>query len=109
MKYPKRSQYKHAKSRYRVRNWAEYEAGLQKRGDLTVWLSDVALDAWRAPASGKPGGQRMTIKKRWQLVAGTLGPGCPTSIAVDGTIVVDPIRGNGYWYPNAPHWRRPMQ
>ena len=27
MKYPKRSQYKYAKSRYRVRNWAEYEAG----------------------------------------------------------------------------------
>ncbi len=58
MKYPKRSQYKHTKSRYRVRNWSEYEAGLQKRGDLTVWLSDTALDAWRAPASGKPGGQR---------------------------------------------------
>ena len=59
MKYPKRSQYKHAKSRYRVSNWAEYEVGLQKRGDLTVWLSDTALDTWRAPASGKPGGQRM--------------------------------------------------
>jgi len=58
MKYPKRSQYKYAKSRYRVRNWAEYEAGLRSRGDLTVWLSDTALDAWRAPASGKPGGQR---------------------------------------------------
>jgi Transposase DDE domain len=58
MKYPKRSQYKHAKSRYRVRNWSEYEAGLQKRGDLTVWLTDTALDAWRAPATGKPGGQR---------------------------------------------------
>jgi IS5 family transposase len=58
MKYPKRSQYKYAKSRYRVRNWAEYEAGLQKRGDLTVWLSDAALDAWREPPSGKPGGQR---------------------------------------------------
>ena len=58
MKYPKRNQYKHAKSQYRVRNWPEYEAGLQKRGDLTVWLSDTALDAWQAPASGKPGGQR---------------------------------------------------
>ena len=31
-------------------------AGLQKRGDLTVWLSDEALDAWRE-TSGKPGGQ----------------------------------------------------
>ena len=58
MKYPKRSQYKHAKSQYRVRNWLEYEAGLRKRGDLTVWLSDEALDAWRAAPSGKPGGQR---------------------------------------------------
>jgi len=58
MKYPKRSQYKHAKSQYRVRNWAEYEDGLQRRGDLTVWLTDDALDSWRAPSSGKPGGQR---------------------------------------------------
>jgi hypothetical protein len=58
MKYPKRSQYKYAKSRYRVRNWPEYEAGLRNRADLTVWFSDAALDAWRAPASGRPGGQR---------------------------------------------------
>jgi IS5 family transposase len=57
VKYPKRSQYKHAKSRYRVRNWSQYEAGLQRRGDLTVWLSNTALNAWRAPASGRPGGQ----------------------------------------------------
>ena len=58
MKYPKRSQYKYAKSRYRVRNWPEYEAGLSRRGDLTVWFSENALDAWRAEPSGKPGGQR---------------------------------------------------
>ncbi len=58
MKYPKRSQYKHAKSRYRVRNWREYEVGLQRRGDLTIWLSNDALDSWRAPPTGKPGGQR---------------------------------------------------
>jgi Transposase DDE domain len=41
-----------------VRNWPEYEAGLKKRGDLKVWLSDDALNAWRVPAEGKPGGQR---------------------------------------------------
>ncbi len=52
MKYPKRNQYKYAKSRYRIRNWAEYEAGLRGRGDLTVWLSDAALDSWRAKPSG---------------------------------------------------------
>ena len=58
MKYPKRSQYKYAKSQYRIRNWPEYEAGLKKRGDLTVWLSDDAREAWQAPANGRPGGQR---------------------------------------------------
>ncbi len=58
MKYPKRSQYKYAKSRYEVQNWRRYEAGLRKRGDLTVWLSDDALDSWRAPPSGESGGQR---------------------------------------------------
>ena len=58
MQSPKRPQYKYAKSRYRVRNWGEYETGLRRRGDLTVWLSEEGLDAWRAPPCGKPGGQR---------------------------------------------------
>ena len=58
MKYPKRSQYKYAKSRYRIGNWPEYEAGLRRRGDLTVWLSEAAINSWREPPSGKPGGQR---------------------------------------------------
>jgi hypothetical protein len=58
MKYPKRSQYKYSRSRYRIRNWPEYEAGLRRRGDLTVWLSDDAIQSWRARPSGKPGGQR---------------------------------------------------
>ena len=57
MKYPKRSQYKHAKSSYRIRNWAQYEEGLRKRGDLTIWFSDDAIKSWRAVPSGKPGGQ----------------------------------------------------
>jgi len=57
MRYPKRSRYKYAKSRYRVQNWAEYETGLRNRGDLTVRLSDTALESWRAPASRKPGGR----------------------------------------------------
>jgi hypothetical protein len=58
MQYPKRSQYQYAKSPYRIRNWPEYEVGLRRRGDLTVWLSDDAINSWRARPSGKPGGQR---------------------------------------------------
>jgi hypothetical protein len=59
MKYPKRSQYRYTKSSYRIRNWPAYEAGLRRRGDLTVWLSDDAICCWRARPSGKPGGQRI--------------------------------------------------
>ncbi len=38
MKYPKRSQYKYAKSRYRVRNWAAYLRGHRDRG-CSSWFS----------------------------------------------------------------------
>ena len=44
MQSPKRRQHKHTKSRYQVKNWGKYEAGLRRRGDLTVWLSDEALE-----------------------------------------------------------------
>ena len=56
-RYPKRTQLKYTKQRYRVRNWPVYEAGLRKRGDLTLWFSEEAIAAWRAPTSEKPGGQ----------------------------------------------------
>ena len=59
MKYPKRSQYKHAKSQYRVRNWPEYETGLRRRGDLTVWLSDETPGGCRSSVTfGFPGSPR---------------------------------------------------
>ena len=49
MKYPKRSQYKHAKQKkYHVRNWAEYNEGLRRRGDLTVWFDEEAIANWMA-------------------------------------------------------------
>jgi len=58
-RYPKRSQYKYTKKSYHVRNWPEYETALRKRGELTLWFSGEAIQAWQAPASGKPGGQRI--------------------------------------------------
>ena len=60
MKYPKRCQYKHAKQKkYHVRNWAEYNEGLRRRGDLTVWFDEEAITNWKADKTGKPGGQRV--------------------------------------------------
>ncbi len=51
--------YKHPKYKtsYRVKNWSEYEKSLRNRGDITVWLSGDAIDAWTPPKNGKRGGQ----------------------------------------------------
>ncbi len=56
-RYSKRTQLKYTEQRYRVRNWPEYEAGLRRRGDLTLWFSEEAIAAWRAPTGERPGGQ----------------------------------------------------
>ncbi len=46
------------KTKYRVGNWREYERAIVRRGDVTLWLSPDATDAWRPAPSGRPGGQQ---------------------------------------------------
>lgn len=46
------------KQKYRVTNWAEYNEGLRRRGDLTVWINEDALGLWSAPRRMTRGGQR---------------------------------------------------
>ena len=46
------------KTKYRIRNWREYEHGLRSRGDVTIWLSEAAIAAWTPPKNGLRGGQR---------------------------------------------------
>jgi len=45
------------KMKFRVTNWSTYEAGLRRRGSLTLWVSDEAIAAWRAAPRKTPGGQ----------------------------------------------------
>ncbi len=45
------------KTKYRIRNWREYERGLRSRGDVTIWLSEEAIAAWTPPRNGLRGGQ----------------------------------------------------
>lgn len=45
------------RARYRVTNWPAYEAGLRRRGDLTLWLGHAALDGWAPPKRSTPGRQ----------------------------------------------------
>src|SRR5271163_3906576 len=42
------------KMAFKVENWPEYEAGLRRRGSLTLWIDDGALDHWQTLG---PGGQ----------------------------------------------------
>ena len=46
------------KTKYRVVNWPEYDRGLVRRGDLTIWFTPAALQAWTPLPTGERGGQR---------------------------------------------------
>ena len=42
---------------YRVKNWAAYNQALVRRGTLTVWLSQEAVDGWRYGGPPQRGAQ----------------------------------------------------
>ena len=45
------------KQKHRVSNWAKYNEGLRRRGDLTFWISEEVLTLWSAPRRTTQGGQ----------------------------------------------------
>ena len=45
------------KMKFKVTNWAEYEAGLRQRGSLTLWMTAEAVSSWQAPKRTTRGGQ----------------------------------------------------
>jgi Transposase DDE domain len=56
-KFNESRRHKIPRAKYRVTNWPAYDAALVRRGSLTVWITEEALAAWQAPATGKRGGQ----------------------------------------------------
>jgi hypothetical protein len=46
------------KMSFKVQNWPEYEAGLRRRGSLTLWIEDETLEQWQT--CGKGGQVRYT-------------------------------------------------
>ena len=56
------------RARYRIRNWPQYEAGLKRRGDLTLWIDEAAIAGWQAPRRTTPGGQARYSDPAIQLV-----------------------------------------
>ena len=41
------------KMSFKVQNWPAYEAGLRRRGSLTLWIEDATLECW--PTFGSSG------------------------------------------------------
>src|SRR5436190_12597354 len=41
----------------KVTNWRDYDESLRRRGSLTVWFSDEAVEAWEAERRTSRGGQ----------------------------------------------------
>ena len=46
---PNTARSKRFRGQYRIRNWPQYDAGLKQRSNLTLWLDEAAISAWRAP------------------------------------------------------------
>jgi transposase len=75
------------KARYRVENWAAYDAALRRRGDLTIWVTPEAIATWTPPASGRRGRRarysdvaieaglmlRLASGRPWRQTEGLLG------------------------------------
>ena len=44
-KHNDKYRHKFEKSTYKVKNWAKYNDALRKRGDITVWFTEEAIEA----------------------------------------------------------------
>ena len=55
----KKKRNKKKKVQYRVRNWAEYNEALVKRGSITIWIDDEVIENWKPEPEGprQRGGQ----------------------------------------------------
>ena len=43
------------RARYRVKNWRNYDAALRRSGDLTIWVTAEAIEAWTPASTGRRG------------------------------------------------------
>ena len=43
-------------SKYKVRNWSDYNAGLEKRGSISLWIDEEVIEQWHnQEKTGKKG------------------------------------------------------
>ncbi len=75
------------RARYRVETWSAYDAGLRRRGDLTIWVTPEAIAGWTPARSGRRGRPsrhsdlaieaglmlRLAFGRPWRQTEGRLG------------------------------------
>ena len=54
-KHNESRRHKIEKSRYKVTNWHEYNNGLRRQGDITIWFTEAAIAEWRPTRTGARG------------------------------------------------------
>ena len=59
-----------AKMKFKAANWAGYDAGLRRRGSLTLWVTDEVIVGWQAAPRSSRGGQALysdlAIEPSWK-------------------------------------------
>jgi hypothetical protein len=53
------------KTEYGVSNWAEYDRALVRRADITLWISEDALGAWKQAVAGVAGKSSISELIEW--------------------------------------------
>ena len=54
-KHNDKYRHKFKKATYKIKNWANYNDALRKRGDITVWFTEEAIASWIPESTGKKG------------------------------------------------------
>ena len=54
-KFNESRRHKIKKALYKITNWAEYNDALRNRGDITIWITQDAVDKWRPAKTGARG------------------------------------------------------
>lgn len=57
-KHSESRRHKFIKPKYKVTNWPEYNDALRRRGDITIWFTEAAIDEWRPAKTGARGRPR---------------------------------------------------
>jgi len=45
-KHNESRRHKFTKPKYKVTNWTEYNDALRRRGDITIWFTEAAINEW---------------------------------------------------------------